>query len=84
MPLQITSRSIRSGWRWANIRPGTAPQSLSDELHPFDAELVEEICDEPGVALERVIEVPAFARSAEADQVGRDTAGALQERDPVV
>ena len=76
-----TIRSIRAGYRCANTSPGTAPQSCATS---FTRSMPSSSSSrrQSGVALDRVIEVAALARAAETAQVGRDSAGPLQERRP--
>ena len=64
-------------------QPGAAPV-VDDEADAVEAERVDERAGEAGVAVEREVAVAALGRAAEAGQVGRDAAGALEERQPVV
>src|SRR6185312_17078621 len=63
--------------------PGRAPV-VHDEAHALDLDDVEERADEPRVALDREVAVAALAGAAEAREVRRDAARALEERQPVV
>ena len=56
----------------ANTAPTAAPQLVRDQPDPLDLEPVEQLVDERGEPVERVVEVTALAGSAEPDQVRRD------------
>ena len=74
-----TSRSIRVAERERDRAP-----VVGHEAHALDAEVIEEGGQERGVALERVRPVGGLAGLAEAGQVDRDPARALEERRPQV
>ena len=68
-----TSRSTRSGRRWAKASP-TAPQSCIDEAHALDADVVEEPLDEAVVLGDRE------AQSSRACPSARSRAGRARGR----
>ena len=71
-PLDPLGVALREGER------GRAPV-VHDEPHALDLhDLVEEALDEARDPLERVVVLAALAGAAEAEQVGREAAGALR------
>ena len=74
----ITSRSTRSGWRWAKASP-TAPQSCTTSRTRSTSSCVQEALEEAVVLVDRVAQVARLARAPEAGQVGREAAGAVEE-----
>jgi hypothetical protein len=53
------------------------------EREPLKPERVDELLEEVGVAVDRVVELGRLGGVAEAGQIRRDAAAQLEERDPV-
>src|SRR5207237_952163 len=57
---------------------------VGDELDCIHAPLVEQLFDEGGVTIERVVEVARLARATEAREVRSDAPTSLEHRPPIV
>ena len=76
-PLDPLGRALRER------EPDRAPV-VHDEPHAVEPGVRAEALEPVGVAGDRVVEVAALRAAAEAGQVGRDAAGALEERRPQI